>query len=36
MLKLLVEAGARRLVSGSGIYKSSNIPETIELFKNVS
>ncbi|MDQ3014357.1 MAG: hypothetical protein M3Q73_00650 [bacterium] len=34
--RLLYNSGARRLVSGSGIYKSSNIPETIELFKNVS
>jgi ribulose-phosphate 3-epimerase len=34
--RILTEAGARRLVSGSGIYKSTNIQETIELFKNIN
>ncbi|MBX4198554.1 hypothetical protein KW782_04465 [Candidatus Parcubacteria bacterium] len=34
--RMLYQAGARRLVSGSGIYKSSNIPETIELFRHAS
>jgi ribulose-phosphate 3-epimerase len=31
---LLHNSGARRLVSGSAIYESTNIAETIDLFKN--
>jgi ribulose-phosphate 3-epimerase len=32
---MLAQAGARRLVSGSAIYESTNIAETIDIFKNI-